>query len=77
MEEARQFRFDALQQEKKFDKRSIFAELASMEDTFFIMLKKFAEGIRQNAALISPLYRSGGGQTYATTRTVDSTSCST
>ncbi|TPX46954.1 hypothetical protein SeMB42_g01802 [Synchytrium endobioticum] len=52
MMEARSLRFQEIRDEDYLNKRSILAELASMEDTFHHMLKKFAEGIQANRSLV-------------------------
>ncbi|KAJ3285654.1 hypothetical protein HK104_009385 [Borealophlyctis nickersoniae] len=51
MSEVTQMKFSALEQ-GRLNRRSVIKEIAALEDTFHIMVKAFASGIRKNADLV-------------------------
>ncbi|KAJ3282292.1 hypothetical protein HK104_010972 [Borealophlyctis nickersoniae] len=51
MSEVTQMKFSSLEQ-GRLNRRSIIKEIANLEDTFHIMVKAFASGIRKNADLV-------------------------
>ncbi|TPX46959.1 hypothetical protein SeMB42_g01801 [Synchytrium endobioticum] len=66
MEQAKSFQFQEIRENQYLKKRSMLAELASMQDTFNVMLKKFAEGIQANKSL-QP-YKTPSANQYLTDR---------
>ncbi|KAJ3281324.1 hypothetical protein HK104_000087 [Borealophlyctis nickersoniae] len=51
MSEVTQMKFSALEQ-GRLNRRSVIKEIANLEDTFHIMVKAFASGIKKNADLV-------------------------